>query len=301
MPAPSRTVLLIATAVLALAALVPASASAALKIRTAKPTETVVVPASETVGTYFAESQRISSSCRSRERALAPGILDAPRHIVGQSFGPSAVGSWAVGAKGRATLRLQVLCARGASIVHRRKPGRTVPTSSSWLKSTATVSCGAKRVAIGAPLSQEFSPGFGRFSSKPKGVSGWQVTVESIPSSFPFQTLAPVYADVACVPKKSLQAVTVVERSTTALSSASTATLRVVCQGGRRAVGWGVDQQPFSGATYGRASDGWALPIVRRAAFSGKGMAFQFDLPPGARVSTSDVTQTAYVVCAKPR
>ena len=165
-----RLSLLAALVPLAVLALLPATAPAALKIRVAKPTETVTVPSGTTTGTYFEESQRISSSCRGRERALAPGIVAASRHIVGQSFGPAAVGSWATGAPGRAKLRLQLLCARGASIVHRRRPGRTRPVSSTSLTSTATVSCGRKRVAIGAPLSQEFSPGFGRFSSKPRGV-----------------------------------------------------------------------------------------------------------------------------------
>lgn len=294
---------LIATAVpLALAgclALAPVGA-AALKIRVAKPAPTVKIPTSNAVGNYFDDSQRASTTCRGRERALAPGIADAPRHLVGQSFGPQAVSAWATGAEGRVKLRLQLLCARGASISHRRKPGRTRPVGSTRLTSTATVGCGRKRIAIGAPLSQEFSPGFGRFASKPRGASGWQVTVEAIPSTFPFQTTAPAYADVACVPKRSLKAVKVVERSTKALASASSAELQVPCRGGRRAVGWGVEQLPFTASTYGRAADGWALPIVRKAAFSGNGMAFRFDLPPGARVSASDVTQTVYVICAKP-
>ncbi len=293
-----RPALLLATIALAgsLAAVLPASA--AMKVRLAKPKVSVTIPDSTAVGTYFEESQRSSTLCRADERALAPGIVDAPRHFVGQSFGPSAVGAWATGAKGKVKLRLQLLCARGSNIVHKRKPGKTRPAGSS-MTTTAKVSCGGKRVAIGAPLSQEFSPGFGRFISKPKGVSGWQVTVEGIPTSFPLESTVPAYADVACVPKSSLKSVETVDGSTGGLQGARTAKLRVACKGGRRPVGWGVDLRPFTSSLYSRADDGWALPIVRKAAFDGKGVAFQFDLPPGGVVGAADVTQTGYVVCAK--
>jgi hypothetical protein len=277
-------------------------ASAAIKLRLAKPSETVRIPSSTAIGTFFEESQRISISCRPGEWSLAPGIADAPRHIVGQSFGPSAVGAFATGISGRVKLKLQLLCARGARIGHKRKPGKTFPRAgSSSLTTTANVGCGRKRHAIGAPLSQEFSPGFGGFSSKPSGASGWAVTVENIPSSFPFESTVPAYADVACVPKSALKAVQTVEKSTNALTGASSATLRVNCAGGRRPVGWGVDQRAFTTSLHSRADDGWALPIVRKAAFAGRGMAFRFDLPPGASVGVADVTQTAHVICAKLR
>jgi hypothetical protein len=309
MPAARRAVPSV-VALVALLSLAP-GAPARMKIRVAKPTETVRIPQSTAVGTYFEESQRISTKCRANERALAPGILDAPRHVVAQSFGPSAVGAFATGIKGRVRLKLQLLCARGSGIVHRRKPGRTRPGGtlggSPALVSSARIGCGKRRYAIGAPLSQEFSPGFGRFVSKPAGLHGWQATVEGIPSTFPLQSVDPVYADVACVPKSSLARVQTIDGSTQALHRQRTAKLRLTCKGGRRPVGWGVDLRPFTRSPHSAANDGWLLPIVRKAAFKRRSVVFQFDLPPGAAtgagngLSAADVAQTGYAVCAKLR
>jgi hypothetical protein len=285
-------------------------ASAKLSIRVAKPSKSVTIPNSKALGTYFEESQRISTLCRSSELALAPGIADASRHIVGQSFGPSAVGAYATGEQGKAKLKLQLLCAKGSKISHKRIPGKVSGSSGSGSRAvftaTAKAGCGKSRYAIGSPLSQEFAPGLGRFASKPAGAHGWEVTVEGIPSVFPFDTTVPVYADVACVPKSSLKAVKTVDGSTTGLLSGRSATLRLSCAGGRRAVGWGVDLRPFTRSTFSPSSDGWVIPIVRKAAFAGSAVAFQFDLPPGARtggengMSAAEVAQTGYVVCAKP-
>lgn len=291
-----RTVPLLAA--LGLLAAAPA-AGAKLTIRTAAPVVSVRVPASDSVGTVFAESQRLSTQCRSGETSLAPGILEASRHIVAQSFGPSAVGAFATGAPGKATLRLQLLCAKGAAITHKRVEGKSRPTGSA-LTTTARVGCGSGKFAIGAPLSQEFAPGFGRFASKPTAAGGWEVTVENVPSSFPIQQATPAYADVACAPRSALKALVIEQRSTTALASGRVANLTVACDGGRRPVGWGVDQRPVT-SSFRAGDDGWVLPIVSRAAFSASAMTFAFTTPAGVTPSTgTDVTQTAYVLCAKP-
>lgn len=305
----SRAVVVLVVAGLTALVAVP-QASAKLSIRVAKPTESVTIPSSTALGTYFEESQRISTTCRGNELALAPGLVDVPRHIVGQSFGPSAVGAYAAGEKGNVKLKLQLLCAKGSKISHKRVPGKVSGSTGSGSRATFTATgkagCGKSRYAIGSPLSQEFSPGFGRFVSKPAGAHGWEVTVEGIPSVFPFDTTAPLYADVACVPKSSLKAVKTIDGSTDGLLQGRSATLRLSCDGGRRAVGWGVDLRPFTRSTFSPSSDGWAIPIVRKAAFAGSAVAFQFDLPPGARtgaengMSAAEVTQTGYVVCAKP-
>jgi hypothetical protein len=76
----------------------------------------------------------------------------------------------------------------------------------------------------------------------------------------------PVYADVACVPKSSLKAVKTIDDSTSGLLGGRTATLKLTCAGGRRAVGWGVDLRPFTRSTFSPSSDGWVLPIVRKPA-----------------------------------
>lgn len=285
-------------------------ASAKLSIRVAKPVKSVTIPSSTAIGTYFQESQRVSTVCRSKELALAPGLVDVPRHIVAQSFGPSAVGAYATGVRGKAKLKFQLLCAKGSKISHKRVPGKVRGSSGSGSRAvytaTARAGCGKKRYAIGSPLSQEFSPGFGRFASKPAGPHAWEATVEGIPSVFPFEAAVPVYADVACVPKSSLKAVTTIDDSTSGLLGARTATLKLTCAGGRRAVGWGVDLRPFTRSTFSPSSDGWALPIVRKAAFAGGSVSFRFDLPPGARtgaengLTADEVAQTGYVVCAKP-
>lgn len=303
-----RSVVLVLLAALLALALAP-QASARMSVRIAKPTERVTLPGSTAIGTHFAYSQRISTSCRPNERALAPGILDAPRHIVGQSFGPSAVGAFATGVRGRVTLKLQLLCARGSNILHKRTPGKSRPGGTLGgrpaLVTNAKVSCGRSRYAIGAPLSQEFSPGFGRFVSKPNGKHGWQVTVERVPGTYPLSTSDPAYADVACVPKANLKALTTIDRSTTGLHQGRSARLRLTCPGGRRPVGWGVDLRPYTNSTSRPSDDGWLLPIVRKAAFAGRALVFQFDLPPGARtgaengLSAADVAQTGYAVCAK--
>lgn len=305
----ARRVPVLALLVLLAALALAPQASARMSVRIAKPTERVTIPSSTAVGTFFEESQRLSTSCRPNERALAPGILDAPRHVVAQSFGPAAVGAFATGASGRATLKLQLLCARGSRILHKRKPGKTRPGGtlggSPAYVTNAKIGCGRSRYAIGAPLSQEFSPGFGRFVSKPKGPHGWQVTVERIPGTYPLSSSDPAYADVACVPKSNLKAVKVIDGSTTGLHVSRSARLRLTCPGGRRPVGWGVDLQPYTNSSFRPSDDGWLLPIVRKAAFAGKALVFQFDLPPGAStgaengLSAAEVAQTGYAVCAK--
>jgi hypothetical protein len=304
-----RAVALVILAVLTALVAVP-QASAKLSIRVAKPVKSVTIPNSTAIGTYFQESQRVSTVCRSKELALAPGLIDVPRHIVGQSFGPSAVGAYATGEKGKLKRKFQLHCAKGSKISHKRIPGKVRGSSGTGSRATYTATakagCGKKRYAIGSPLSQEFAPGFGRFASKPAGPHAWEATVEGIPSVFPFDTTVPVYADVACVPKSSLKAVTTIDDSTSGLLGARTATLKLNCAGGRRAVGWGVDLRPFTRSTFSASSDGWALPIVRKAAFAGGSVSFQFDLPPGARtgaengLTADEVAQTGYVVCAKP-
>lgn len=282
------------------------AAHAKLKLRLTAPSASVQLPATDALGSVFDESQRFSTRCRANERAISPGIVDAPRHIVSQSFGPSAVGGFAVGAPGKVRLRLQLLCASGANVTHTRVPAKTVPTGSSTLRATAKARCPGGRVSLGAPLSQEFSPGLGRFTSRPVGKGGWETIVEGIPTTFPLDQIEPAYADFACVPAKSLKSVTTEQASTQDLHAATSATLTVKCGGGRRAVGWGVDLQPFTRSRWNTATAGWVLPLVRKATLSASAVAFTFEIPAGGSpggangLSAADVTQTAYVRCGKP-
>lgn len=293
----SLTVLLLTA--FALPGLAPA---AKLKLRIAQPTVRTVIPDSNP-SSYFDYSQNFSTTCRNSERALSPGIIDSSRHIAGQSFGPSAVGGFTVGLKGRVTTRLQVLCARGAGITHRRKEVKISGGSSTSLTVSGRSSCGKRGVAIGAPLSQEFSPGIGRFISRPTAKGGWEVRIENVPSTFPFDTAAAAYVDHACVQKRFLRKVKIEEATTSRLASTNTARVSVTCTGARRAIGWGVDLKPLTTSRYSAGKNGWAIPFVRKAQIAGKRVQFVFERPPGISVSASgsSAAQTAYVVCGVPR
>ena len=163
--------------------------------------------------------------------------------------------------------------------------------------------CGKRGIAIGAPLSQEFSPGRGRFLSRPTKNGGWEVRIEGIPSTFPFNSVVPAYVDHACVQKRFLGQVNIEEGSTVRLANANRARVNVTCKGARRAIGWGVDLKPLTTSTYSAGRDGWSIPFVRKAQVAGKRVQFIFERPPGVRVSTSGPApkQTAYVVCGVPR
>lgn len=279
----------------------PAAASAKTTVRTQTSTKTVSLPGSSAVGNLFDPSQRASMSCRNNERAISPGIVDAPRHLVGQSFGPAAVSAFAVGAAGKVKLRLQVLCAKGGKVSHRRVEGTTFPAANgSTLTTTARASCPGGGIALGAPLSQEFSPGMGAFSSKATTKSKWEVRVEGIPTNYPFQQSVPAYADVACLSKKHVKKVSQASATTDGLLSAPTASVRVACPSGTRALGWGVELRPFASRSSSSVGNGWTVPFVRRAQLAKSAVDFTFELPPGATPSASSgATQTAHVTCGR--
>lgn len=293
------SLLLVLAGLLALPAVAPA---AKLKLRIAKPTVRTVIPDSNP-SSYFDYSQSFSTSCRGKERALSPGVIDSSRHIASQSFGPSAVSGFTVGLKGRLTTKLQIVCARGVNITHRRKETKmTGGGSASSFNYAGRSGCGKKGIAIGAPLAQAFSPGDGRLLSRPTKNGGWEVRIEGIPSTFPFDSDTPAWVDHACVPKKNLRQVAIEEGKTDALMTATTAKLNVTCKGARRAIGWGVDLKPLPRTSYSAGKDGWGIPFMRKAQIAGKRVQFIFQRPPGIRVSNANVvSQTAYVVCGVPR
>lgn len=289
----------------ALAAMValPAAAPAAkLKLRIAKETARTVIPDSDP-GAFFDYSQRFSAACRGSERALSPGLISSWRHVVSLSFGPRAVAGFTVGNPGRVSTKVQVLCASGAPISHRRKPARITGGSSTSLTVAARSTCGRKAIAIGAALSQDFSPGTGRFLSRPTANGGWEVRAQDIPSTFPFALASAAYADHACLPKRFLGAIKVESGSTSALVNSSTARLNLTCKGARRALGWGIDLKPLAHSRYTTGSDGWSIPYLRKAQIAGKKVKFLFARPPAmpVTVSGSAAAQTAYVICGVPR
>lgn len=291
--------LLLLLGALALPAVAPA---AKLKLRIAKPTVRTVIPDSNP-SSYFDYSQSFSTSCRGKELALSPGIVDSSRHIASQSFGPSAISGFTVGLKGRVNTKLQIVCARGAKITHRRKETKmTGGGSTTSFNFAGTSGCGKKGIAIGAPLSQDFSPGIGRFLSRPTKSGGWEVRVENVGSTFPFDSAVPAYVDHACVPRKNLGQVSIEVGKTNALMTANTAKVNVICKGARRAIGWGVDLRPLPRITHSAGKDGWGIPFMRKAQIAGKRVEFVFERPPGISVSNTYVVgQTAYVVCGVPR
>lgn len=67
-----------------------AAAHAKLKLRLAASSASVQLPATDSLRNGVDDAQRFSTTCRANERAISPG-----RHIVGQPFGPSAVGGTA--------------------------------------------------------------------------------------------------------------------------------------------------------------------------------------------------------------
>lgn len=277
------------------AAASPAAAKTSLRIATKTATVTV-----STSGDFFGGDSRVSTVCRSGERAIAPGIVDASRHLAGQSFGPAAVGAFAVGEPGRVRLRLQTLCAKGAIVSNRRVEARISGGGTSSAPNVlATAKCPGGGTAIGAPLSQEFSPGRGAFSSKPAGKSQWQVLAQGVPSSFPFATAAAAYADVACLSKRSVSAAQTVSQTTGPITAAG-AQARVACPSGKRALGWGVELRPFTLARAQPSAGGWSLPYVKQAKLSSSRVDFAFAVPTGGVVSVA-ATQVAHVVCGKLR
>jgi hypothetical protein len=243
-------------------------------------------------------AQSVSMACRPNERAIAPGIASATHYLTAQSFGPAAVSSIVVGPKGRAVSRLQALCLRNGRVVNRRVEGRLVPgiSGSGFGRVTARAACPRGFVASGAPLSQDYAPGFGAFTSVPQGPRGWRVVVDRAPDGLAATSSPGAFADVACV--KARGASVVVKRGTIAASGALSIT--ATCGRGR-ALGWGVDLGAYTQRM--TSFDGrWATPIVTRAAFtSARRMAFQFRLPAGADAASGAGTPVSvHLVCGIP-
>jgi len=304
----------VAIAIAALA--VPATAAAApaakpLKLRLATSTKTVTIPATNAIGGVFADSQRVVAACKQTERSVAPGLVAAPRPLAGQSFGFATVSAFATGQPGRVRFGLQALCASGGSatsVTTKRVEGRHVPGTDASIgglttgRTTATARCGAGRVAIGAPLSQEFAPGLGRFVSRPLSAAVWQVQAFRVPDTLAANRTVPAYADVACVAARHVKLYQVVSATTADLHMATSATLTVQCPGARRPLGWGVDLRPYA-LQLGTQDGRWLLPTVSRAQLTAKAVAFALTLPEGATpaaehgLAMGDVTQTVYVVC----
>jgi hypothetical protein len=303
-------------AALALAALaVPATAAAApakpLKLRLATTTKTITIPESDAIGGVFADSQRLSAKCKQTERPVAPGLISAPRPIAAQSFGFANISAFGVGQPGRVRFALQALCASGGSstsVTSKRVEGRHVPGTDDSIgglttgRTTATARCGTGKIAIGAPLSQEFAPGLGRFVSKPLSPSAWQVQAFRVPDQLAANRNVPAFADVSCIGGRHIKLYQVVSATTTALHTATSATLTVQCPGARRPLGWGVDLRPYS-LQVGTQDGRWLIPTVSRAQLTASSVAFALTLPEGATpaadhgLAEADVTQTVYVVC----
>jgi hypothetical protein len=283
----------------------PASAHAASTpvVRLVNKTFTVQVPASETISGFFLASQRTSTKCAANERALAPGILSSSRYLAGHSFGPAAASAFVTGEPGRAVTKLQLLCVKGGTpITHRRVPGVTTPGVGDSLggeasgRTVATATCPVGRIAIGAPLSQEYGPGYGALTSLPFGARGWRVTIDNVPAQLTAANIVPAYADVACV--RATQVVRVKLQRT--LSDAGAASGVVTCAGGRRPLGWGVELGEFTTSTP-RDTSWWRIPLVQRAQYLGTNrMSFAFAVPSNAPESSPAGTRVvAHVICGK--
>ena len=273
----------------------------------AKPTVRVVnknikIVIKEMEGTigYFQESADTTVSCRYNERSIASGIINAPRYLVSQSFGPWVVGGYATGATGTAVMKLQVLCARNATVGGGRVPAKTVPGMGGGSvggrptgRATATGNCPRGTTAIGSPLSQEFGPGYGDFKSTPFGARGWRVVVNGVPEMLTAQNADAASADFTCVKAIKVQK----KQLRKTLSSTGQAAGIVTCTGGRRALGWGVELGTYT-STYGVRDGAWATPMVQRAQFAGNNMLFKFATPPGANISNAAGTPVvAHVIC----
>ncbi|MEO6867860.1 MAG: hypothetical protein ABI200_07545 [Gaiellales bacterium] len=247
---------------------------------------------------FFQEAQSATVSCKYPEMAVGSGIAASSRYIAGQSFGPSVVGGYATGAPGKVTVKMQALCVRNGKVTHKRPPATTVPGMGGSVggrpagRATAKGSCGKGYVAVGAPLSQGFAPGYGSFSSTPFGARGWRVIVNGVPEQLSAMNITAAYADFSCVKAKRSQK----KKLELELSAAGAANGLVKCTGGRRALGWGVELGTFT--TWTPRDGAWNTPMVTRAQFVGTNMAFKFATPPGADTSTALGTKvTAHVVC----
>lgn len=280
------------------------SAAAAKKpvVRTMTKTFKVAVPATSgtTIG-YFDYDQRTSTQCKPKETSLAPGIVSTTHYVAGHSFGPAAVSAFLVGPAGTATAKLQALCVTGGKIVHKRVPAKTVPGLGGTVggdaagRATATANCGVGTVAVGAPLSQEFAPGLGSFSSTPFGARGWKVVVNGVVDQLTAGGVVAGYADVSCVKAKAVLKKTL----PLTLAADGTASGKVTCVGGRRALGWGVELGSYS--TRFPSNGLWNTPMVKQAWFNPTGttVTFAFGMPAGATAPSTvgGTPVTAHVVC----
>lgn len=268
------------------------------KLRVATKAFKVVVPASEAVQGYFDYDQRTSTPCRSAERAIAPGIVTSSHYLAGHSFGPAAVSAFLVGAPGTATAKLQALCVTGGKVIGRRVEAKLVPgiAGTGYGRATATFACPVGTVGLAAPLSQEFAPGMGSFTSIPDGPRGWRVVADRVPDQLAAAKVVPAYADGVCV--KAASVLRKIVKGT--LDASGLATLQAPCAAGRRALGWGVALGAWTSRT--PSGGAWATPIVRTASFStsGTAMSFTFAVPSVNLTSTVAGTPVeAHVVCGK--
>ncbi len=180
------------------------------------------------------------------------------------------------------TFRAVALCARGP-LKAQQKIGPSGDNSS--------VSCGARQLAIGLPISN--GPYWAQpVASKPQGLRGW------VNSEGKYGRAA-----VICVAAGAFAKAQLVRQSATFSAGARTATVAAACTGGRRPISWGfeagtLDQNiwrsvessatmtaPFIAASKARGRSGWALT---------------FATPDGAGArSATDIA--IHLTCAIPR
>jgi hypothetical protein len=260
----------------------------------------VTIPETDAITGYFQASQDADVKCRYPERPLASGIINAPRYLASQSFGTSVVGGYATGAPGTVIMKLQVLCAKNTKVGGGRVPTKTIPGLGTGSlggqptgRATGTATCPRGQVATGSPLSPEYAPGYGSFSSIPFGARGWRVAIDSVPAQLTATNTEAGYVDYSCVKARRVQK----KQLKKTLSSAGTASGIVKCTGGRRPLGWGVELSTYT-STYGVRDGAWATPMVQRAQFAGNNMLFKFATPPGADNSSAGGTPVvAHVLC----
>ena len=299
----SATLTAVALTLGAVSALVAAdAASPAVKkpppsIRIIPKAFTVTVAATAAGSATIPDKQRLSTMCGSKEYAVAQGIISSTHPVTSQSFGPAAGSAFVVGAAGTAKVRTQLLCAKNVTVRHYRKAAKFIAggATSSYGTARGALTCPAGFAPSGMQTTLDYAPGFGAYSSLPNGARGWLVQVEKVPSSIS-QYTEPAWVDMACIKAASVTKVT----KTTVVAN-GVATTSATCAGSRRALGWGMKVDAYTG--YASGNDDWATPYVSRAQFTpnGKTMNFTFRVPAAQTVTKPASEIQVQVVCGVPK
>lgn len=158
-------------------------------------------------------------------------------------------------------------------------------------RSSGTVTCGAKQIAIGVPI--DGGPYWTEpVASVPVGARGWVTTGQGTYGR----------SKVVCVPASAFRKVKRIEQSASFPVGKATASVSATCKGGRRPISWGFEAGVLAQNLWksSQSSVSMSVPFIKASLPRGKaGWKLTFATPDGTAAKTT-TPLAVHVTCAKP-